>query len=34
VPDPIYDGKFEQVYELVEAGCRGLLDHIRTKHDL
>ena len=34
IPDPIYDGRFEQVYKLVEAGCIGLLDHIRTKHDL
>jgi protein-tyrosine phosphatase len=34
VPDPIYDGKFERVYSLVEAGCRGLLDHIRAKHGL
>jgi protein-tyrosine phosphatase len=34
VPDPIYDGRFERVYDLIEAGCRGLLDHIRTKHKL
>lgn len=34
VPDPIYDGKFDEVYELIEAGCRGLLDHIRAEHDL
>jgi protein-tyrosine phosphatase len=34
VPDPIYDGKFDRVYDLVEAGCRGLLDHIRAEHDL
>lgn len=34
VPDPIYDGKFDEVYELIEAGCRGLLDHIRTEHNL
>jgi protein-tyrosine phosphatase len=33
VPDPIYDGRFEEVYELVEAGCRGLLDHIRAEHE-
>lgn len=35
VPDPYYgagDG-FERVLDMVEAGCRGLLDHIRT-HDL
>ena len=34
VPDPIYDGKFRDVHRLVEAGCIGLLDHIRTKHGL
>jgi protein-tyrosine phosphatase len=32
VPDPIYDGRFEYVYELIEAGCRGLLDHIQAEH--
>jgi len=31
VPDPYYNGRFEEVYRLVEAGCRGLLDHIRDK---
>ena len=25
VPDPYYTGNFEEVYELVEAGCRALL---------
>ena len=34
VPDPIYDGKFEHVYHLVEAGCDGLLKYIRAKHGL
>jgi protein-tyrosine phosphatase len=34
VPDPIYDGRFEEVHRLVEAGCRGLLDHIRAEHEL
>jgi protein-tyrosine phosphatase len=34
VPDPIYDGRFDYVYELVEDGCRGLLEHIRAKHRL
>lgn len=29
VPDPWYTGNFTEVYELVEAGCRGLLAHIR-----
>lgn len=30
VEDPYYTGRFEYVYELVEAGCRGLLEHIRS----
>jgi len=34
VPDPYYDGNFEEVYELVEAGARGLLQHIRQKEGL
>jgi protein-tyrosine phosphatase len=34
VPDPIYDGRFEDVYRLVEAGCQGLLEHIRARHSL
>lgn len=34
VPDPFYEGNFDYVYELVEAGCRGLLDHIRTEYNL
>ncbi|GIV96169.1 MAG: acid phosphatase [Herpetosiphonaceae bacterium] len=34
VPDPYYEGNFEEVYELVSAGCRGLLDHIRKQHEL
>ncbi len=29
VPDPYYEGNFEFVYELVEAGCRGLLKSIQ-----
>lgn len=28
VPDPYYDGGFDHVYRLVDAGCRGLLDHL------
>ena len=28
VPDPYYEDNFDRVYELVEAGCRGLLDYI------
>ena len=34
VPDPIYDGRFQDVYDLVQAGCIGLLDHMRSKHEL
>lgn len=34
VPDPYFDGKFDEVYHLVDAGCRGLLAHIRDEHDL
>jgi protein-tyrosine phosphatase len=34
VPDPIYDGRFEDVYGMIEAGCQGLLEHIRDKHGL
>jgi protein-tyrosine phosphatase len=32
VPDPYYDGPsgFEHVLSLVEAGCAGLLEHVRT----
>lgn len=32
VPDPYYTGGFDYVYDLVTAGCRGLLVHIR-KHE-
>lgn len=34
VPDPYYTGQFDYVYELVEAGARGLLDAIRKEHNL
>jgi protein-tyrosine phosphatase len=34
VPDPYYDGSFEQVYQLVLSGCVGLLAHIRERHQL
>jgi protein-tyrosine phosphatase len=34
VPDPYYTGNFEYVYQLVEDGCRGLLDHIRRETHL
>ncbi|MBN8210659.1 low molecular weight phosphotyrosine protein phosphatase [Bacillus sp. NTK071] len=29
VPDPYFDGNFEQVYEMVTVGCERLLEHIR-----
>ena len=31
VPDPYYEGNFEAVYQLVEDGCRGLLQTIRRQ---
>lgn len=31
VPDPYYVGGYDRVYELVEAGCRGLLERIRAR---
>jgi protein-tyrosine phosphatase len=34
VPDPYYDNTFPQVYDLVTAGAKGLLDHIRKEHAL
>ena len=30
VPDPYYSGNFEEVYEMVEAGCDILLDRIKS----
>lgn len=29
VEDPYYTGRFEHVYQLVEAGCRGLLEEVK-----
>ena len=36
VPDPDYGGGdgFERVLDICEAGCRGLLEHIRERHRL
>lgn len=31
VPDPYYTGGFDLVYELVTAGCQGLLGYIRNR---
>jgi protein-tyrosine phosphatase len=33
VPDPYYVGGYDRVYELVDAGCRGLLDTVRATLD-
>jgi protein-tyrosine phosphatase len=35
VPDPYYGGDegFEQVFDICEAGCRGLLEHLRRDLD-
>jgi protein-tyrosine phosphatase len=36
VPDPYFGGPggFEEVHDMVERACRGLLEHIRTEHDV
>jgi protein-tyrosine phosphatase len=34
VPDPYYSGRFDEVYELVEQGCRGLLERIVAEERL
>ncbi|HUH12286.1 MAG TPA: low molecular weight protein-tyrosine-phosphatase [Longimicrobiales bacterium] len=36
VPDPYFGGPrgFEDVHDMVERSCRGLLDHIRAEHGL
>jgi protein-tyrosine phosphatase len=36
VPDPYYGGidGFERVFDICEAACRGLLDHLRQTHRL
>ncbi|MEA4910149.1 MAG: low molecular weight phosphotyrosine protein phosphatase [Chloroflexi bacterium] len=34
VPDPYYANNFDQVYGLVQAGCAGLLAHIRKAENL
>ncbi|MBC8136767.1 MAG: low molecular weight phosphotyrosine protein phosphatase [Fibrella sp.] len=34
VPDPYYTGGFEGVYQLVNAGCDGLLSAIRTEYGI
>jgi protein-tyrosine phosphatase len=32
VPDPYYTGNFEEVYHLIDEGCRKLLEVIRKDH--
>jgi protein-tyrosine phosphatase len=36
VPDPYYGGPegFDRVFDICEAACRGLLDHLRRHHNL
>jgi len=34
VPDPYYEGNFDEVYRLVETGARRLFDQIRQEHGL
>jgi protein-tyrosine phosphatase len=34
VPDPYYTGNFQEVYEMVDAGCEALLRHIRSREEL
>ena len=34
VPDPYYTRNFQEVYDLVEAGCQGLLAHIRQEQGI
>ena len=34
VPDPYYNNKFDHVYDLILAGSTGLLEAIRTDHNL
>lgn len=36
VPDPYYGGEggFDHVYDICDAGCRGLVRHLRAQHDL
>jgi protein-tyrosine phosphatase len=34
VPDPYFTGNFDEVYELIEKGCRNLLETIKKEHSL
>lgn len=33
VPDPYYNDGFDLVFDICEAGCEGLLEHIETAHN-
>lgn len=33
VPDPYYTGNFDYVYQIVEKGCRGLLQYLREQEE-
>ena len=32
VPDPYYTGDFDETYELIIAGCKGLLEFIKKRY--
>lgn len=34
VPDPYYEGGFDEVLDICERACEGLLAHLRETHDL
>jgi protein-tyrosine phosphatase len=34
VPDPYYNDRFDEVYDLVTKGSQALLEHIRAQHKL
>jgi protein-tyrosine phosphatase len=34
VPDPYFTGNFEEVYELIQQGCKHLLEKIKKEHHL
>jgi protein-tyrosine phosphatase len=33
VPDPYYDGRFSEVYDLLDAACDGFIQHLTNKGD-
>jgi protein-tyrosine phosphatase len=34
VPDPYFEDNFDEVFEIVRAGCAGLLEHITRERGL